>query len=384
MGNEGIFRNDLLSILIILGIFQGTFLALFFLRKSSKNKKSNIYLGTILLLFAVHNLDFWASYSRYVIRIPFVFDISVPFAFAMGPLLYHYIYTSLKNKPDKNLIWHYIPFALFFIYSLFFTIQPDDFKYNVFITSRNIDLPLKDVTLNHSFDPLGIRSLTGLLISVQLCLYLVLDYIVFIKHLAEKSLSFFKPDDPVILWLRNLLFATTGIVITAVIIQLGFPGGRVEFMLAACFTLFIYFLTINLIRDSVFFNQTLFPEKYLKSSLTEKQKLDYRFMVEKMMTDEKLYLDSLFSIKRLSKRTGIPPHQISQLLNESFHQSFFEFVRNYRIEEARRLLSSPASSDINIEEIAHTVGYNSKSAFNKAFLNITGQTPLSFKKQNMP
>jgi AraC-like DNA-binding protein len=107
-------------------------------------------------------------------------------------------------------------------------------------------------------------------------------------------------------------------------------------------------------------------------------------MIKKMMADEKPYLDSLFSIKRFSKRTGIPPHQISQLLNESFHQSFFEFVKNYRIEEARRLLSSPASYEINIEEIAHMVGYNSKSSFNKAFLKITGQTPLSFRKQKMP
>ncbi|MFZ0283585.1 MAG: hypothetical protein WAL29_18170, partial [Bacteroidales bacterium] len=193
MGNEAVFRNDLLSILIILGIFQGAFLAFFFLRKSSGNKKSNVYLGIILILFAFHNLDFWASYSRYVIKMPFIFDISVPFAFAMGPLFYQYIRTLIKDTADKNLIWHYIPFAFFFVYSFFFLIQPDDFKYNVFISSRNIDLPLKEVTLNHSFDPLGLRSRIDFLIPVQLCIYLLLSYYVFVKHLAEKSINILTP-----------------------------------------------------------------------------------------------------------------------------------------------------------------------------------------------
>jgi AraC-like DNA-binding protein len=101
------------------------------------------------------------------------------------------------------------------------------------------------------------------------------------------------------------------------------------------------------------------------------------------MQEERPFLGRLFSLKSLSRIAGIPPGQLSQLLNESFQQSFFEFTRNYRINEARRLLSDRDNSLINIEEIANRVGYNSKSAFNKAFLSITGETPLSFKKKNM-
>jgi len=378
-----IFRNDLVSIVIFLGIIQGILIGIIFLRKNEKNRNSNKYLGIILLLFAVHNVDFWASYTRYTLKFPVFLDISVPFTMAMGPLLYGYFYNSLKNRSEKYRILHYIPFAFFFIYSLFFIIQPEEFKFNVFISSRNIDLPFKEFTLRHSFDPLGIRSYTGLFISVQLCIYLIMSYLMFLKHIKTKGLVFFSLHEPIFIWLRNMLIATSVLVITAVIIQLAFPGGRVEFMLATWFTIFIYYLSFNLVRGSEFLNQTLFPEKYVKSSLTDQMKNDYRMKVEKLMKDEKLFLDNLFSIKRLSKSSGISPNHLSQLLNESFHQSFFEFTRHYRIKEAQELLSAAGNADVNIEEIAHRVGYNSKSAFNKAFLSLTGQTPLSFKKKSM-
>jgi AraC-like DNA-binding protein len=383
MPDNNIIHNDLLSIIILLGVIQAIFLTFIFLWNNKKNPSSNIYLGIILFLIAIQNLDFWASYSRYTLKFPFLLDISVPFTFAMGPLFYHYIFRSLKNSTDRYLLLHYIPFAFFFAYSFFFMLQPNDFKYNVFVSSRNIGLPLKEVILPHAFDPLGIRNRTGLINSIQLCIYLVLSYSIFIKHVKISNIYFFKTGDPVITWLRNLLLSITMIVITAIIIQLVFPGGRVEFMLATCFTLFIYYLSFNLIRGSDFLNQTLFPEKYKKSSMTDQMKNDYRTKIEHLMTEDKLFLDNLFSITRLSRLSGIPQNQLSQLLNESFHQTFFEFTRYYRIKEARKLLSSPNNSEINIEEIAYMVGYNSKSAFNKAFLNITGQTPLSFKKKSI-
>nr|WP_255651053.1 AraC family transcriptional regulator [Cesiribacter sp. SM1] len=61
-------------------------------------------------------------------------------------------------------------------------------------------------------------------------------------------------------------------------------------------------------------------------------------------------------------------------------KSFFEYVGQLRIAEARHMLQDPRNSHLKIEEIAEMSGYLSKSAFNAAFKKYTGNTPGEFRK----
>ena len=99
------------------------------------------------------------------------------------------------------------------------------------------------------------------------------------------------------------------------------------------------------------------------------------------MQEEKLYLKEDFSLPSLAKKLGVSPHHLSQILNESLGQSFFDYAAQWRIVEAKKLLVSSESQHIKIEEIAEMVGYNSKSAFNTAFKKIVGQTPSQYRKE---
>ncbi len=60
--------------------------------------------------------------------------------------------------------------------------------------------------------------------------------------------------------------------------------------------------------------------------------------------------------------------------------SFYDWLAAYRVEEAKRLLADPKAKLFTIEQIAEEVGYNSKSAFNKAFKKFTGKTPSEYKQ----
>ena len=73
-------------------------------------------------------------------------------------------------------------------------------------------------------------------------------------------------------------------------------------------------------------------------------------------------------------------HNISQVINEHFGVSFFYFVNKYRIEEALRILSSDASTNLNIIDVAYDVGFNNKVTFNKAFKIKTSMTPTNYIK----
>ena len=84
----------------------------------------------------------------------------------------------------------------------------------------------------------------------------------------------------------------------------------------------------------------------------------------------------------MGRKTSIPAHHISQVINEKLHMSFFELIASYRIKEAESILLDPANDLLTIEEVAEEVGYNSKSAFNKTFKKLTGKTPSECRDQN--
>ncbi len=55
----------------------------------------------------------------------------------------------------------------------------------------------------------------------------------------------------------------------------------------------------------------------------------------------KAYLDPELTLEGLAKQIGVPPRMLSQLINQSLHQNFFDFVNRYRIEAAKKLLTDP-------------------------------------------
>ena len=120
--------------------------------------------------------------------------------------------------------------------------------------------------------------------------------------------------------------------------------------------------------------------KYAGSALTEEQKEEIRKAIISLMEKEKLYTDIDITINSLSGLLSTNSAYISQVVNEKFGQNFNNFINEYRIKEARRLLSDKDNQNYTIEFIANSVGFRSISAFNNAFKKYTGITPSYFKK----
>lgn len=58
------------------------------------------------------------------------------------------------------------------------------------------------------------------------------------------------------------------------------------------------------------------------------------------------------------------------------HQTFTDFVNEYRVNQARRLLHSART----VADVGTSVGFNNLSHFNKTFRTVTGQTPSTYRK----
>ncbi|BDD02596.1 helix-turn-helix domain-containing protein [Aureibacter tunicatorum] len=120
-------------------------------------------------------------------------------------------------------------------------------------------------------------------------------------------------------------------------------------------------------------------KKYVSSTLDQDQSRKIKQAIEQYMLDQKPYLNAQFRLGDLAEAMEISSHQISQVLNESVNKNFNEFVNQYRINEAVRLLQDQSYSHLTLSAIGFEAGFNSKSSFYSAFKKVTGKTPSEFK-----
>lgn len=95
------------------------------------------------------------------------------------------------------------------------------------------------------------------------------------------------------------------------------------------------------------------------------------------IAQKKLHLSPDLNLPNLSTSLGERPQYISQTLSQRLHTTFFDFINQARIEEAKRML---ISTDLSVLDIAMACGFNSRSSFYKAFKQIAHQTPTQYRQ----
>ena len=90
------------------------------------------------------------------------------------------------------------------------------------------------------------------------------------------------------------------------------------------------------------------------------------------------YLSPNLTINELATGLRLPPHVLSKVINEGFGKNFFDFVNSYRIEEFKAVMATPRAQQYTLLALAMEVGFNSKTAFNRAFKKQTDQTPREY------
>ncbi|WP_020568121.1 helix-turn-helix domain-containing protein [Neolewinella persica] len=98
------------------------------------------------------------------------------------------------------------------------------------------------------------------------------------------------------------------------------------------------------------------------------------------METKRPYLNPTLTVRELANQLSWPDRELSLLINQDLNCHFFDFINDYRIKEAKRMLLAPENRKMTVLEILYAVGFNSKSSFNVAFKNRTGKTPTQFRR----
>ncbi|WP_300542434.1 AraC family transcriptional regulator [Maricaulis sp.] len=102
--------------------------------------------------------------------------------------------------------------------------------------------------------------------------------------------------------------------------------------------------------------------------------------VRDILAREHLYLDPDLKVAGLARRLHEPDYRISRAITAGLGEpNFNRLINRYRIDHAMEQLHAPASADLSILEIALDSGFASIGPFNRAFKDVTGQTPRAFR-----
>ena len=93
-------------------------------------------------------------------------------------------------------------------------------------------------------------------------------------------------------------------------------------------------------------------EKYANTGLKEDEASRILTELEQLMQQQKIFLDPEITIDKLATMINSNRHFVSQVMNERAGQSFYDYINQYRVNEAKRLLLDPEYSNQKIASIA--------------------------------
>lgn len=117
--------------------------------------------------------------------------------------------------------------------------------------------------------------------------------------------------------------------------------------------------------------------RYMKSRLDGLDVPKILLQMRKLMEEEKPYLDEDFNLSALARELELSSHQVSEILNARMDCSFSDYVNGFRVRESLSLLRE--ENDRTVLSIALAVGFNSRSAFHRAFKRFQGTTPQIYR-----
>ena len=101
------------------------------------------------------------------------------------------------------------------------------------------------------------------------------------------------------------------------------------------------------------------------------------FMDHAMEILEQDYMKSEFGVSEFAEAMGMSKPLLSKRLNAEAGMSTGQFIRNYRLPIAKRLLLENYANR-NITEIAYKVGFNDPKYFTRCFTNQYGCSPSNY------
>jgi AraC-like DNA-binding protein len=366
-------RFTISEMIIYFGSLMGFILSVVSLFASKRSQPIKYSLSSLLIVTSLIIVLGTLHFSGKTIHLIHLFRLDSPFHYLLGPVIYFYTLTVLNPNFRYRIIHlvHLLPFVLNFVEFLPF-----------YLSTREIKIEYYQLSLNKGSVIMPYHYLIKTLI---FSFYFFAQFLLIRKfRLIEIS----KNESGSYLFYWFLIYMSSQFILIAGVV-LDLLTGLKLFLDPYRFSiLMITFFHFSVVIGLLFFPKLLYgtfiadyktKEKYSFSKLTENEKNQIlNKLYDFIKREDKPFLNERISLAEVSKLLEIGSQQLSQVINEKTNFNFNDFINSYRIEESKQLLTSSSFLKLTIDAIAQKAGFNSKSAFYKAFKKHTGMTPKEF------
>ena len=336
--------SQILFFFSALGAFNSSLLAIYFFFFAKPKHISNIFLGGLL---AVMSIRIWKSLFYYfnpdLSRI--FLQIGLSACFLIGPFLYLYISSKVKPVDENKTKWliHIaLISALVLVVGVLYPYQTEP------------EIWWKYIIKNIYWQWLAYILLSGFLL----------------KELIGKAVRKKAKLDYDEFWVLRVL-------VSVCIVWLAYYTTKyTSYIVGALSFSVVLYLSVILIYFQRKNKQIAPKKKYVNNKISEREAAELFAKINHTISEEKLFTNPNLTLPLLAKILAIRPHLLSQFLNDNLDKNFSNFINEYRISEAKKLLIS--DKNLKIEVIAEDCGFNSNSTFYSAFKKVTGTTPAKY------
>ena len=375
-------KLDLLQGIGRISVFVSLLLAFFLLTVKTENKLANRLFAWFFIFSAV---DLSGFFIDAVTRTELNWEILRSTACLFGlPLFYLFVLAVCYS--DFRLQWKHLVHVLpFIVVNL------------VFIPRIYLNLDTNRDSFVSTLNQLPEIYFIQILIELQYVFYIISVFFILKKYRDIYFENYANPSTATYKW----LFQITCVFLTAhsiVVLKnlLRYSGFREIFLwanvLVGSIALFItcWFIMKALNHPELFrgvnsklkLTKEILPEvedKSVSSNVQNDLITGQISTLKQYMAEKEPFLDPSLTIQELANQIDIPVRDLSVLINHKMDQHFFDFVNEYRIQKAMKILKDQSKSQLTVLEILYEVGFNSKSSFNTSFKKYTNLTPTAYR-----
>lgn len=120
------------------------------------------------------------------------------------------------------------------------------------------------------------------------------------------------------------------------------------------------------------------PESIRYQNATEETE-ELAANIRNLLDLDKVYQEPGYGRRELAQELGVSESDVSRAISLHFDGTLPQILNRYRVEDAKRLLTS---CDAPVSVIAEQVGFNSATSFNRCFRDETGLTASEYRQKN--